>query len=98
MLAEDGDENGIRVYHTKPWSVIARKGTHSESSSFINQAYNTDEEHLISQDAVPNRQSLISQASPGSAEALFPINRPPTPPPEPGSGKWRSFRLDMCLL
>jgi hypothetical protein len=77
ILAEDEDEDGTRVYHTRSWSVMARKGAHSESSSFVNQAY-ADEEPLISKEVLPNLPSFISQTSP--------INRPSTPPPESSIG------------
>lgn len=37
LLAEDEDADGRRHSHPRPWSLIARKGTRSESSSFIQQ-------------------------------------------------------------
>ncbi|KAF5382664.1 hypothetical protein D9615_002721 [Tricholomella constricta] len=90
LLSEDEDEHGQMLAHARSWSVIARKGFRSESSSFVDQEYN-DGFLIISPGLLPNLFNNIPEVlrspSPLSPTHLvFSDDQPPTSPAEDDFG------------
>ncbi|KAK0471351.1 TKL/TKL-ccin protein kinase [Armillaria novae-zelandiae] len=88
LLSEDEDAGGRRRSHPRPWSIIARKGPHSESSSMIRQDFGNND-ILLSPGLLPTLFNGTSDLpkSPSSGETHFTplslhFDPPPTPPPE----------------
>ncbi|KAJ7085379.1 TKL/TKL-ccin protein kinase [Mycena belliarum] len=97
ILSEDEDAGGRRRSHARSWSLVARKGPCSESSSLLRQdaCYTSDQESLLSPNLLPRFFGGGSQdVSPLAINTTFPRNHlglpdalagfsgPPTPPPE----------------
>lgn len=82
---EDEMADGRRLTHAKSWSVIGRKGPHSETSSFVLQA-STDDESLFTPGLLPR---LFDEL-----QSLPPL-RLASPPPDLRSdyGKMSAFAL-----
>ncbi|KAK0462909.1 TKL/TKL-ccin protein kinase [Desarmillaria tabescens] len=87
LLSEDEDAGGRRRSHPRPWSIIARKGPQSESSSFIRQDFGNND-ILLSPGLLPTLFNGTSDPpkSPSSGETHFTplslhFDPPPTPPP-----------------
>ncbi|KAJ7688619.1 kinase-like domain-containing protein [Mycena rosella] len=56
ILSEDEDAGGRRRSHARSWSLVARKGPRSESSSLLRQegvCYASDQESLLSPNLLP---------------------------------------------
>ncbi|KAK6977031.1 putative TKL/TKL-ccin protein kinase [Favolaschia claudopus] len=96
ILSEDEDAGGRRRSHARSWSIIARKGPRSESSSILLQE-TSDQESLLSPNLLPRFFGPGSQeVSPLAINTTFPrghlgVNEavnglgflvPPTPPPD----------------
>ncbi|KAK0201152.1 TKL/TKL-ccin protein kinase [Desarmillaria ectypa] len=88
FLSEDEDAGGRRRSHPRPWSIIARKGPQSESSSLIRQDFGNNDV-LLSPGLLPTLFNSPSDRpeSPSSGETHFTplslhFDPPPTPPPE----------------
>ncbi|KAK0213720.1 TKL/TKL-ccin protein kinase [Armillaria fumosa] len=88
LLSEDEDAGGRRRSHPRSWSIIARKGPQSESSSMIRQDFGNND-ILLSPGLLPTLFNGTSDLpkSPSSGETHFtPLSLhcdpPPTPPPE----------------
>ncbi|KAJ7278948.1 TKL/TKL-ccin protein kinase [Mycena rebaudengoi] len=92
-LSEDEDAGGRRRSHPRPWSVIARKGPRSESSSLFHQeGCNSDHESFMSPNLLPRLFGGSQDVSPLAINTTFPRHLgtneavgsdvPPTPPPE----------------
>ncbi|KAG7442683.1 uncharacterized protein BT62DRAFT_935709 [Guyanagaster necrorhizus] len=88
LLSEDEDAGGRRRSHPRPWSIIARKGPQSESSSLIRQNFGNND-ILLSPGLLPTLFNGTSDVpiSPLSEETHFTplglhFDPPPTPPPE----------------
>ncbi|KAG5651731.1 hypothetical protein H0H81_007669 [Sphagnurus paluster] len=90
LSVEDEDENGHKLTHARSWSVIARKGPQSDTSSFVNQESN-DDFPPISPELLPDPSNISSEIlrspSPLSLNnAILSDDRPPTPPVDDGFG------------
>lgn len=88
---------GRRHSNPRPWSLIGRKGPHSESSSLHQQLLDEKEQEIdvLSPNMLPTLFTSLSIGSKGSNPPLSPISlgggrdgggmgflMPPTPPPE----------------
>ncbi|KAJ6476375.1 TKL/TKL-ccin protein kinase [Mycena sanguinolenta] len=98
ILSEDEDAGGRRRSHARSWSLVARKGPRSESSSLLLQeGVASDQESLLSPNLLPRFFGPGSQeVSPLAIDTSFPrghlgtneavgglsFDIPPTPPPE----------------
>ncbi|KAJ6542835.1 TKL/TKL-ccin protein kinase [Mycena capillaripes] len=95
ILSEDEDAGGRRRSHARSWSLIARKGPRSESSSLLLQdGWNSDQESLLSPNLLPRFFGGSQDVSPLAINTTFPrhphlgtneavgFDVPPTPPPE----------------
>ncbi|KAJ6501810.1 TKL/TKL-ccin protein kinase [Mycena vulgaris] len=95
ILSEDEDAGGRRRSHARSWSLIARKGPRSESSSLLRQeGISSDQEFLFSPNLLPRFFGAGSQdVSPLAINTTFPRSNlatgealgfegPPTPPPD----------------
>ncbi|KAJ7657789.1 TKL/TKL-ccin protein kinase [Mycena polygramma] len=98
ILSEDEDAGGRRRSHARSWSLIARKGPRSESSSLLLQdGCNSDQESLLSPNLLPRffGGTGSQDVSPLAINTTFPhrtahlgtsdavgFEVPPTPPPE----------------
>ncbi|KAJ7819194.1 TKL/TKL-ccin protein kinase [Mycena olivaceomarginata] len=96
VLSEDEDAGGRRRSHARSWSLVARKGPRSESSSLLRQeGCASDQESLLSPNLLPRFFGPGSQeVSPLAINTTFPRGHlgmnegvgfevmPPTPPPE----------------
>ncbi|KAG6831740.1 hypothetical protein H0H87_004009 [Tephrocybe sp. NHM501043] len=99
---EDEDENGHLSSHPRPWSLIARKGPRSESSSFINQE---PHDHFLQispgvlstlfNNNTPELDVLRSPSPLSLTHAVLSSDRPPTPPAEDGFGK---IKVLVCVV
>ncbi|KAJ7157940.1 TKL/TKL-ccin protein kinase [Mycena crocata] len=93
MLSEDEDAGGRRRSHARSWSLVARKGPRSESSSLLRQeGCISDQESLLSPNLLPRLFGGSQDVSPLAITTTFPrhlgtnealgFDVPPTPPPE----------------
>ncbi|KAJ7255043.1 TKL/TKL-ccin protein kinase [Mycena haematopus] len=98
ILSEDEDAGGRRRSHARSWSLVARKGPRSESSSLLLQdGCASDQDSLLSPNLLPRFFGPGSQeVSPLAINTSFPRGHlgtnevaggltfeiPPTPPPE----------------
>ncbi|KAF7345015.1 putative TKL/TKL-ccin protein kinase [Mycena venus] len=74
ILSEDEDAGGRRRSHARSWSLVARKGPRSESSSLLLQEqYASDQESLLSPNLLPHFFGPGSQdVSPLAINTTFP--------------------------
>ncbi|KAJ7468748.1 TKL/TKL-ccin protein kinase [Mycena latifolia] len=93
ILSEDEDAGGRRRSHARSWSLIARKGPRSESSSLLRQdgaMSEQESESLLSPNLLPRLFAAgVQDVSPLAINTTFPHSQlgpgfdgPPTPPPE----------------
>ncbi|KAJ7145696.1 TKL/TKL-ccin protein kinase [Mycena epipterygia] len=93
IMSEDEDAGGRRRSHARSWSLIARKGPRSESSSLLLQdGCNSDQESLLSPNLLPRLFGGSQDVSPLAINTTFPrhlgtneavgFEVPPTPPPD----------------
>jgi hypothetical protein len=71
----DPNSGGRRRSHPRPWSLIARKGPHSESSSLHQQLLETqgEEVDVLSPNMLPTLFTPLSAGSKGSIPPLSPV-------------------------
>ncbi|KAJ4480939.1 hypothetical protein J3R30DRAFT_3287727 [Lentinula aciculospora] len=65
--------DGRRHSHPRPWSLIARKGAHSESSSLHQQLLEERDQDVLSPNMLPTLFTSLSVGSKGSIPPLSPI-------------------------
>ncbi|KAJ6620438.1 hypothetical protein B0H10DRAFT_2215964 [Mycena sp. CBHHK59/15] len=111
VLSEDEDAGGRRRSHARSWSLIARKGPCSESSSLLRQdGCNSDQESLLSPNLLPRLFGGSQDVSPLAINTTFPrihigtneaagFDVPPTPPPdsEPCESRFCSAAVGWLL-
>ncbi|KAJ7731934.1 TKL/TKL-ccin protein kinase [Mycena maculata] len=92
ILSDDEDAGGRRRSHARSWSLVARKGPRSESSSLCQEGCISDQESLLSPNLLPRFFGGSQDVSPLAINTMFPrhlgtnevvgFDVPPTPPPE----------------
>ena len=99
VAPEDEDADGRKVVHAKSWSVVARKGPRSETSSLVHLELSGEPEFPLSPGVLPalfglGTSDVLRSPSPLSAtDAVLTPDRPPTPPRDEGFGEFLNEEL-----